>query len=138
MDIDDLGTIFIEGLPENQRNFATYATLSTQLDLFFSGYLNTIRNQDKFKDWVNILYSGGDDVFAIGRWDKTIEFAIEVRNEFKRFVGNREDITLSAGIAIVGGKYPIAKAEMVQEKRKAMPKDNRVKMHLMYFELLWE
>src|SRR5690554_7822033 len=90
MDIDDLGTIFIEGLPENQRNFATHATLSTQLDLFFSGYLNTIRNQDKFKDWVNILYSGGDDVFAIGRWDKTIEFAIEVRNEFKRFVGNRE------------------------------------------------
>ena len=120
MDIDDLGKIFIQGLPEDQRNFATYATLSSQLDLFFSGYLNTIRNKDVYKDRLNILYSGGDDIFAIGRWDKIIDFSVAVKDAFKQFVGGRDDITLSAGIAIVGGKFPIAKAaELAGEAESA-------------------
>ncbi|MCC5917274.1 MAG: type III-A CRISPR-associated protein Cas10/Csm1 [Cryomorphaceae bacterium] len=109
MDIDNLGDIFINRIPENQRNIATYATLSAQLDLFFSGYINSIRNSDTFKSWVNIIYSGGDDLFAVGRWDKIILFACEVRNRFVEFVGGRDDITLSGGIAMIGAKYPIAK-----------------------------
>jgi len=109
MDVDNLGNIFIKGLPDNDKSFAAYATLSFQLDLFFSGYLNTIRNSDDFKDWVNILYSGGDDIFAVGRWDKLIEFAEKIRIEFAKFVG-RNDISISGGISIVRNKYPIAKA----------------------------
>jgi len=109
MDVDNLGTIFIKGLPEEQKSFASYATLSFMLDYFFSGYINTVRNSDKFKDDVNILYSGGDDVFAIGRWDKLIEFAHELREKFEKFVG-RSDISISGGIAIVGENFPIAKA----------------------------
>ena len=107
MDVDNLGNIFIDGLPEKQRTFAAYATLSFQLDLFFSGYLNTIR--EKYKDWVNIIYSGGDDVFAVGRWNEIIEFANEIRTDFEKFVG-RKDISISGGIAIVNNKFPIAKA----------------------------
>ena len=45
MDVDGLGKIFQEGISEQRRNFAIYATLSNQLDLFFSGYLNTIRDE---------------------------------------------------------------------------------------------
>jgi CRISPR-associated protein Csm1 len=55
MDVDNLGKIFISGLPADQQNLATYSTLSFMLDLFFSGYLNVIRGRDEFKDWVNIL-----------------------------------------------------------------------------------
>lgn len=109
MDVDDLGSIFINGLPKGQRSFSAYATLSFLLDWFFSGYLNTIRNSDNFKNDVNILYSGGDDVFAVGRWDKLIEFAHEIRKEFGKFVG-RDDISISGGIAMVGEKFPISKA----------------------------
>lgn len=120
MDVDNLGNIFINGLPENQRTFAAYATLSFQLDLFFSGYLNTIR--EKYKDWVNILYSGGDDVFAIGRWKEIIEFAADIRTEFEKFVG-RKDISISGGIAVVKNKYPIAKAaELAGEAENASKK----------------
>lgn len=120
MDVDNLGNIFIDGLPENQRTFAAYATLSFQLDLFFSGYLNTIR--ERYKDWVNILYSGGDDVFAIGRWKEIIEFAADIRTEFEKFVG-RKDISISGGIAIVNNKFPIAKAaELAGEAEKASKK----------------
>ncbi|OJX88065.1 MAG: type III-A CRISPR-associated protein Cas10/Csm1 [Paludibacter sp. 47-17] len=107
MDVDGLGEIFINGLSKEYRTFSAYATLSSALDWFFSGYLNTIR--EKYKDNVNILYSGGDDVFAVGRWDLLISFAEDIRTEFQRYVG-REDISISAGITIVGNKYPIAKA----------------------------
>ena len=107
MDVDNLGSIFIKGLPDKDKSFSAYSTLSFMLDYFFSGYLNTIR--EKYKDDVNILYSGGDDVFAVGRWDKLIEFAADIRKNFAKFVG-REDISISGGIAIVGDKFPIAKA----------------------------
>lgn len=119
MDVDNLGQLFINGFPEHQKSFAGYGTLSFQLDLFFSGYLNTIRNSQVYKDHVAILYSGGDDVFAVGRWDKVLGFALEVRQKFQRFVG-RSDISISAGLAIVDRKYPIYKAaEIAGDAEKA-------------------
>ncbi|MFW5892216.1 MAG: type III-A CRISPR-associated protein Cas10/Csm1 [Bacteroidota bacterium] len=115
MDIDGLGNIFIKGLKEEHKSFSAYATMSFLLDTFFSGYINTIRNQDKYKDHVNILYSGGDDVFAVGRWDLLIDFAEDLRNEFAAFVG-RQDISISGGVAIVNNKFPIAKAAEIAAK----------------------
>lgn len=115
MDVDNLGSIFIKGLPN--KSFSAYSTLSFLLDFFFSGYLNTIK--EKYKDDVNILYSGGDDVFAIGKWNIVAEFAKDIREEFRRFVG-RDDISISGGLAIVRPKYPIAKAaEMAGDAEKA-------------------
>ena len=107
MDVDGLGKIFINGIPDRLKTFSAYATLSSHLDWFFSGYLNTIKN--KYKNYVNILYSGGDDVFAVGRWDMLISFAEDIRKEFRKFTG-REDISISGGVVLVGNKYPISKA----------------------------
>lgn len=120
MDVDNLGAIFIKGLPETSKSFAAYSTLSFMLDWFFSGYLNTIR--ERFKDDVNILYSGGDDVFAIGKWDKVILFADEVRKSFRKFVG-RDDISISAGVVIVAANYPIAKAAELAGDAESRAKD---------------
>jgi CRISPR-associated protein Csm1 len=118
MDVDGLGGIFQHGLKCTQ-SLAAYSTLSAQLDLFFSGYLNTIRDSDKYKDNVNILYSGGDDLFVIGKWDLVVDFAEEIRNKFKKFVCNRDDISISGGISLVTPKFPIAKAaEMAGEEEK--------------------
>lgn len=125
MDVDGLGNIFIKGLDEKDKSFAAYATMSFQLDLFFTGYLNTIR--EKYKDYVNILYSGGDDVFAVGRWDKLIEFAESIRFEFAEFIG-RNDISISGGMVIVRNKYPIAKAAELagdfEDKAKEFKREN--------------
>lgn len=107
MDVDGLGEIFIKGIPEKMRSFSAYATLSHHLDWFFSGYLNTIR--EKYQEHVNILYSGGDDVFAVGRWVELLAFAEDVRGKFREYVG-REDISISAGIVLTSNKFPIAKA----------------------------
>lgn len=122
MDVDNLGSIFIKGLPEKDKSFSAYSTLSFMLDYFFSGYLNNIR--EKYKDEVNIIYSGGDDIFAVGKWDKLIDFAADVRKAFTSFVG-RDDISISGGIAIVGDNYPIAKsAELAGEAEEKAKKDN--------------
>ena len=107
MDVDNLGRIFFEGLPEQDKSFAAYSTLSFLLDYFFSGYLNVIRK--RYEADVNILYAGGDDVFALGRWDRLLLFARDVRREFTRFAG-RKDVTISGGLVIVDRKFPIAKA----------------------------
>lgn len=123
MDIDNLGKIFKEGIHPTMRSFAAYSTLSAQLDWFFSGYLNTLRNTSEFKHSVNIVYSGGDDVFAVGRWDKIILFAEKVRTEFKRYAGGREDISISAGISIVGQKYPIRLAAAEAGEAEDQSKD---------------
>lgn len=139
MDVDGLGEIFIKGIPEESKTFSAYATLSSHLDWFFSGYLNTIRN--KYSENVNILYSGGDDVFAVGRWDKLLSFAEDVRVEFRKFVG-REDISISAGLVLVGNKYPIAKAaELAGEaEHKAKKFNNAEKNAINIFgkNLSWD
>ena len=131
MDVDNLGELFMKGFPDEKRSFSALATLSNMLDLFFSGHLNYIRDQDEFKNRVNIIYSGGDDVFAIGRWAELIDFAAKIRNDFRKFVGNREDLSISGGLVMAGPKYPIAKAaEMAGEaedaaKKFKVPKLNR-------------
>jgi CRISPR-associated protein Csm1 len=108
MDVDNLGQIFIKGIAE--PSFAAYSTLSMLLDLFFSGIINKIQlSNPDYKDHIQILYSGGDDVFAVGRWDALLDFAVELRKKFELFT-QRADIGLSAGMAIVGAKYPIYKA----------------------------
>ncbi|HMQ84001.1 MAG TPA: type III-A CRISPR-associated protein Cas10/Csm1 [Saprospiraceae bacterium] len=109
MDVDNLGQIFIKGFSENDKSFAAYATLSFQLGLFFSGYINTIQNGLKGKEHLSILYAGGDDLFAVGRWDVALDFAQQVRTAFEQFTG-RHDLSISAGLAIVDRKYPIYKA----------------------------
>jgi CRISPR-associated protein Csm1 len=110
MDVDNLGQLFMKGFEKKGASFSKLTTLSALLEQYFSGYLNTIKNQEKFKNNINIVYSGGDDVFAVGRWDLLVEFAIETRTNFTKFVCGRNDITLSAGLAIVDAKFPIANA----------------------------
>ena len=132
MDVDSLGALFIKGLPNSAKSFSAYSTLSFLLDYFFSGYLNTIR--EKYADYVNILYSGGDDVFAVGRWDETIAFAEDIRKDFAQFVG-RDDISISGGIAMVGDKFPIAKAAEIagDAEDKAKKFNNQQKNALNVF-----
>jgi CRISPR-associated protein Csm1 len=118
MDVDGLGTIFRNGLP----SLAAYSTLSRNLDWFFKGYLNTIW-KDKYSDNTQIIYSGGDDLLIVGRWNELIDLAKEIRTEFKAFVCEHEKLSLSAGISFVTAKFPVIKAAEYAEKAEKAAKN---------------
>lgn len=124
MDVDNLGSIFIKGFDVDKASFSAYANLSFLLDYFFSGYLNTIREEEEFRDNVNILYSGGDDIFAIGKWDSLLLFSEKVREEFRQFC-MRDDISISGGIIFVHDKFPISKSALLAGEKEDAAKDNK-------------
>lgn len=123
MDVDGLGKLFANGF----STIAEYKAISSRLDDYFTsrpdeGYISNlqqIQQRERYKEFLNIIYAGGDDIFVVGRWDKVIDFAAEVRENFVEYV-NVEGVSISGGVAIVHPKFPIAKAaEMAGEAEDA-------------------
>jgi CRISPR-associated protein Csm1 len=87
------------------------------LETFFAGYLQ-VKLESDFKDLYTI-FSGGDDFFIVGPWNRTIDIVKETRKEFSRFTGDNPDFTFSAGIIFVSPSEPISFcAEMAEDKLK--------------------
>ena len=129
MDVDNLGRILVEGFPEKKRTISRYATLSRLLSWFFEGYINQfIQDELKVtpeddkekvagvKEKLYVVYSGGDDLFIVGRWDAVCEFAWRFERKFKRFVCGNPYITISAGLALVEPKYPVHRLWLLADK----------------------
>lgn len=120
MDIDNLGTIFSAGFGEKDKSIARTSTLSRMIDLFFCGYINKIC-EDLYSEYVkrnnnmaikldNLFYinfSGGDDLVIIGPWDWTIDLAIKIKEELRRFACYNPNVTISGGIYIADPKTPV-------------------------------
>ncbi|RMG26900.1 MAG: hypothetical protein D6732_20910, partial [Methanobacteriota archaeon] len=101
MDVDNLGSIFSE--LGNEASLVRYAALSRALDWFFKGYLNTIREESEgFKNRTIIIYSGGDDLFIIGRWLEVFDFAVAIRQAFEKWTCDA--LSISGGMVIVPSK----------------------------------
>nr|NQU91131.1 type III-A CRISPR-associated protein Cas10/Csm1 [Bacteroidota bacterium] len=98
MDVDNLGNAFIRGFADGRKTFSRYSVLSRNLDFFFKGYLNTIWKDDKFKNHTFIVYSGGDDLFIVGRWDLIFDLAIRINKDFRDWTCHNPALTLSGGI----------------------------------------
>jgi CRISPR-associated protein Csm1 len=77
--------------------------------------LNTIWDQEKYRHHSQIIYSGGDDLFIIGKWDILIELAAEINSNFRDWTCHNPDLTLSGGLAFVYPKFPILKASSFSE-----------------------
>jgi CRISPR-associated protein Csm1 len=87
------------------------------LTLFFSGILpRGIQQAVTWRDRVSVVYSGGDDLFLVGAWDALPGVALEIRRQFARFTCDNPSFSLSGGLVLTGGKFPIYKsAEMAGE-----------------------
>lgn len=152
MDVDNLGLVFIRGLhfPERetenglkgwggvkrnekgdivQRSMASMSrmvTLSRQLSLFFSAYVPTLLQNERFNR-CQIIYAGGDDLFIIGSWDQLPELAWQIRNDFSAFCCHNPDFTISGGLFLQRGKYPIYKGALLAEEAEKKGKNIRKK-----------
>jgi CRISPR-associated protein Csm1 len=123
MDVDNLGYIFQKGLPITKRTLPHITRLSFYFDMFFQGYINKIIKEKK--DSVYVIYSGGDDLFVIGQWDVIVEMSIEIKNEFTLFTTSNPAITLSGGISLIGGKYPISRGAAMAGEAEGKAKSFR-------------
>ena len=120
MDVDNLGSIFQSGLSPEKVTLPKMATLSRSFDWFFSGYINTIWKETA-PDNTFVIYSGGDDLFIVGKWDCIIDTAKRIRNDFMEYGCHNPKLGISGGIAIVQPKFPLLKAaeESREEEKNA-------------------
>ena len=130
MDVDGLGARFIRGF----KDLEEYTAFSQRMAIFFDKNIRTILQKDYYRNDLNIIYAGGDDLFAVGRWDKIIEFAAEVRQQFMQHMYG-EGVTISGGIAIVHPKFPIAKAAILsgEAEEKAKTYNDSQKNAICFF-----
>ena len=142
----------------DRKTMSRYLTLSRTIDLFFSGWIREVmekndkeklisslseiedsEDKERLKRYLNrheidfskiyTVYSGGDDLVLVGPWETMIIFSLFLNTEFRRFTCDNDDITLSAGLAVVKPKHPIAagirEADELLEKSKKEGK-NRI------------
>lgn len=116
MDVDNLGKIFIHGLPKNERSISRLATLSRMFRLFFEGYLNTLRHElDPNNKKIYLVFAGGDDTFLFGSWNAVFDLAERIRDDFKAYVCQNDAINLSASLTLMHSKFPVIRAAEVAE-----------------------
>jgi CRISPR-associated protein Csm1 len=111
MDVDNLGAFFIgsDSLDKSQKH-------SEFLSRFFKRQIVELCLHPKVSYFsaggeprrLQIIYSGGDDVFAVGAWSDILDFAVEVRQEFEAYTTSVGGLTLSAGIGLYSDNAPIS------------------------------
>jgi len=118
MDVDELGRVFSEGVPD--LTLPKLSALSGAMDLFLSGYLNVLVRAQAEND-LYIIYAGGDDLFIVGAWQHLPDLAEAICNEFKTFTG--ASLSLSGGITLEGSKFPLYRAAERAREAEGKAKD---------------
>jgi len=128
LDVDDLGLIFSNGLVG--ATLPRIIALSRELNYFFTAHFDERARQHR----VYVVYSGGDDAFAVGKWDLLIRFAKQLQVDFQAFVcdtdpSNSSDVHFSAGLFMSNPFYPIGRfyrdvKALQNEKAKKMEGKN--------------
>ena len=126
LDVDNLGKIFRNGFGEGKR-LSRIVTLSRMLGLYFEGYLRQLIKEKGLEESLYVVFSGGDDTFIIGAWDKVLYFLKAFRDKFKEFVAYNSDITFSASIGIFDTHYPVSRGSKIAEERLEKAKEFKYK-----------
>ena len=119
-DVDNMGLMINFG--HSNLTISKYSSTSLLLTTFFSLFSNIIAEKHN----VYIIYSGGDDITALGSEMDIIDFSFEFQETFDEWVSGK--MTLSTGIHLVHHKFPVLKlldlAERELDDSKANGKDS--------------
>ncbi len=127
-DIDNLGAIFIEKLPNSEKpNFAKYNMVSRLINNFFTINLPYLLK----KEFPNIytVFAGGDDLFLIGAWSEIFDFAKLFKTKFNEyFISEQSKMSFSASITMVKPSTPVGfqareSEEQLEEAKKTKEKN---------------
>ncbi len=148
MDVDNLGDIFSQGFSnvavtggserENLATLARLSTLSFQLSLFFEGWIKHLSESSQYKGVIYAVYAGGDDVFLIGPWDRMPGLAQVIVDDFSAYAALHPGLHLSAGLAFIGGKYPVYQAAEDADDALEQAKDVSGKDAFSYLGIPWK
>ncbi len=106
-DVDNLGLLLGCGLKQERFTLSRLATISRQLNNYFTVYLpDFLKTEKDFQD-VYTVFAGGDDLFLIGPWNRIIDLAREIQKSFSAYVCHNPQIHLSAGISLHKPHSPI-------------------------------
>lgn len=122
MDVDNLGSLFKDGLGES-FSLSRMAALSSQISLFFEGWLKRIVENESWRNLVYTVYSGGDDLFLLAPWDKVPALAQKITDDFAAYTSH-PGMHISGGMAFMDGKYPIYQAAEDAEEAEKLAKNN--------------
>lgn len=120
-DIDNLGHLTQYGFNRRRNSgefrdiysVSRFTFLSRMIDAFFQYLLKDfIKNKYPF---IYTVYAGGDDMMLVGPWLDILTFANGFQKIFREFVGDNPNITISAGIALLGVQAPVPDAALNAE-----------------------
>lgn len=138
-DVDNLGSTFKNAfINQNSQNpyqlvsLSRNTTLSHLLSMFFKHEINKIgegrienkfslleKENDGYK--IVIIYSGGDDLLAVGAWDQVLEFAVNLNSTFKDYTMGK--MTMSAGLGLFPAAFPVNQMAKITEQLEKEAKD---------------
>jgi CRISPR-associated protein Csm1 len=130
VDADRIGAAFRELENDPRRIWG----LSRLLDHAFSGAVDGLLSS-RFRN-IYPVYGGGDDLFVIGPWQETLEFAGAFRKEFRAMTGDK--LTFSAGLALAKKRQHIlTKSEEAEEALNGHAKEARDSIHALGATMSW-
>lgn len=138
-DADRLGEALRFGLRrENQPGYDTLArlvTISRQLDQFFSEWVGQMLVRE-FRDDSYTVYAGGDDIMVVAPWNVALSIANRIHEGFVRRTSGH--LTISAGIAVVSRRVPLARAtRMADDALEASKDEGRDRLTMLGATLPW-
>lgn len=138
MDVDNLGKIFRQGLKNYYHlkvaaeeriifhSLGRITTLSWQLAFFFGGLVpKFIDRNAKWQGKAAVVYAGGDDLFVMGAWDIIPDIALHIKTRFARFCCHNPVFSMSGGMVMTGGKFPIYKSADMAGEAVQTAKNNK-------------
>ena len=112
-DVDNLGAIFRQGL--DAPSLSRMAALSRQMNAFFAVHLPFLcHGESRFRNTYTV-FAGGDDFFLIGPWTRQMDLAVQLRDDFHRYVARNARISFSAGLAMTKPGLPVRRIEAMAD-----------------------
>lgn len=104
IDVDNLGKLVSKGLPKSEYSISRFSTFSRSLHYFFNEYIHSLLEEEYSS--VYTVLSGGDDLFVIAPWNKSLELIKRIKEDFRRFCCFNDELHFSAGVVIAKPKEP--------------------------------